>query len=266
MINYELRRRQKEEVARRAETPDHMYRICRALGCGKPATAGTDQGLNQRWCRSHADHYQRHGDPFSGSYPAKVLNPCRRAAYEWLTAHPEEFWVKRALEGIRGQYRGAGPHVEAFRLMGLKPRERARAAWARLRQAKIDPRLPVAAWLGVEIAIEEDMQSCTKREYKRVQAAKVVHRMASGSHKRWVQEVPDPRCPQFQTTERVTELHVYPKSRGRVLRYIGESLEECCELLSVYHVEEIMAFKQELAAVGKLGSRAHPFGAGTRTR
>jgi hypothetical protein len=59
--------------------------------------------------------------------------------------------------------------------------------------------------------------------------------------------------------ERVTELHVYPKSPGRVLRYIAASLEECCELLSQYHLEEILAYKQELAAAGKLNGRAHPF-------
>ncbi len=53
--------------------------------------------------------------------------------------------------------------------------------------------------------------------------------MANGGHKRWVHKVPDPRCSQFQTIERVTELRVLPEKSGRVLRHIGESLEECCE-------------------------------------
>ena len=37
---------------------------------------------------------------------------------------------------MEGLYGRAGPFVEVFRLRGLTPQERARAAWARLREAK----------------------------------------------------------------------------------------------------------------------------------
>ena len=80
------------------------------------------------------------------------------------------------------------PHVEAFRLRGLPPQDRARAAWARLRKAGVDPRRPVAAWLAIEMLVRDDLQADQRNEFKRVQAAKLVHRMASGSHRRWGEE------------------------------------------------------------------------------
>lgn len=140
---------------------------------------------------------------------------------------------------------------------GMKADERAKVAWARLRKAQIDPRLPLAAWLAVEMAIREDPQSVTKAEYRRVQAAKIVHRLASGTHKRWVRERQHPSDP-FIKQAVVDEMHVYPKSRGRVLRHIGEDLEKAAELLAQAHLNAILAFKKEQEAAGKLAQRPHP--------
>ena len=44
--------------------------------------------------------------------------------------------------------------------------------------------------------------------------------MASGTHKKWPGE-----------DGRTTELHVYPRSRGTVLRHIGSDLETATELV-----------------------------------
>ena len=175
--------------------------------------------MDTRFCRSHADHYARHGSPYRTSYTASELAPYRRAAVDWIAAHREDPWVANAVDRVASLYRAAGPHVEAFRLRGLSPQERAQAAWARLRKAKIDPSAVVAAWLAVEMIIAADPQAERKVEFKRVQAAKLVHKMASGTHKSWG-EGPTKK-----------ELHVYPRSRGRVLRHIGEALERACEFL-----------------------------------
>ncbi len=131
---------------------------------------------------------------------------------------------------------------EAFRLRGKTPGERASVAWARLRKHVTDPRLPVAAWLVVEMILRDDPQSVSGREYKRIQAAKVVHRMASGTHKRWTWEVPDPAWSGLRTRPIVEEMHAYPKSRGHVLRHIGEDLERAVELLVEHHLEDVRAF------------------------
>lgn len=214
----------------RAERSDSMYRYCQIIGCSHPARAGSDDGLDRRYCRSHYDHIQRHGDPLKGSYTAAQLAPHRHEALRWLKENAEDRSVREATEGVSRLYREAGPFVEAFRLRGMTPRERAWAAWARLRKADVDPIKPIEAWLAVELTIAADPQPVTKQEFKRVQAAKLVHRMASGSHKRWERTASHPSDP-FRQITHVQELHVYPRSRGRVLRHIGEDLENAVEML-----------------------------------
>ncbi|TPK99069.1 hypothetical protein FJ567_17340 [Mesorhizobium sp. B2-4-16] len=197
-----------------------MFSRCRVIGCYRPARAGTEDGLDTSFCRQHSDHYSRHGSPYKRSYTAKELAPYRKAAIAWLEANAEDLWVRNAVDRVETLYRAAGPHIEAFRLRGLPPEARAKAAWARLRKANIDPRRVVAAWLAVEMIISDDPQAETKSEYKRVQAAKLVHKMASGTHRQWES---GPGGAQ--------QLHVYPRSRGRVLRHLGAEIEEALELL-----------------------------------
>jgi hypothetical protein len=241
----------KREVALRAKAAGMGRRRCGAVGCTTLTRAGAGAGLNNRYCKAHEEHQQRHGSPFRGSYSAAELNPYRRAAFEWLTANADGFFVKRAIAGVHGLYLNAGQRVEAFRMRGLAPRDRAKATWARLREAQIDARVVLAAWLAVELIISDDPQPVLTAEYKRVQAAKVVHRIVSGSHKRWEIEKADGRVA-------VTELHKYPASRGRVLRHIGEALESVAELVVDKHLAEIAAFKSEREAAGKSARRAYP--------
>lgn len=201
-----------------------MFSRCRVIGCSRPARAGTQDGLDTRFCRSHADHYSRHGSPYKRSYTAQELAPHLRAAKAWLEANRDDKWVHHAIDRVNTLYAAAGPHREAFRLRGLSPEERARAAWARLRKAGIDPAAVIAAWLTIELAIAADPQGETKSEFRQVQAAKLVHKMASGTHKRWEAGAGG-----------VREMHVYPRSRGRVLRHIGSQLQSAAELIRAHH-------------------------------
>ncbi|MBI5524465.1 MAG: hypothetical protein HY910_17710 [Desulfarculus sp.] len=254
------------EIRARAAHPNHMYAYCRVIGCGRPARAGTSTGLDTRYCRVHADHLSRHGSAYKGSYLAKVINPYRRAALDWLLVHGDLFWVKDAVGKVEGLYHGGGPHIEAFRLPGLKPRERGKAQWARLRHHEVDPRLVVAVWLAVEMVIGDDLQPVSTSQYKRVQAAKVVHRMASGTHKSWEQERPHPAHPGLPPIVHIQKLSWYPKSRGRVLRYIGEDLERAAELLVDHHLEEVREYKRERDSQGKPATRPYPKGIRARGR
>ena len=89
----------------------------------------------------------------------------------WLKAHEDDPWVKNAILRVETLYNAAGPHVEAFRLRGLSAEERARAAWARLRKGKVDPRRVVEASLTVALTVQADLQPDSKSEYRRVQVA-----------------------------------------------------------------------------------------------
>jgi hypothetical protein len=61
----------------------------------------------------------------------------------WLEANQSDTYVANAVDRVATILRMAGLHVEAFRLRGLSPQERAKVAWARLRRADIDPRRAV---------------------------------------------------------------------------------------------------------------------------
>lgn len=222
----------KDKLLKRVTNPNHMYSYCRIVGCANAASAGTSKGLNRLYCRKHEDHYERHGSYTKRSYTSSQINPYRIAALKWLSQNPHDPTVQNAIKAMESTYKSAGRHIEAFRLNGLTPQERAKAAWARLREAAVDPRKPLAAWLAVEMMFLDDPQTEHKQEYKWVQAAKIVHRMASGSHKRWELVGADGKL-------RVEVLHKYPRSRGRVLIHMGKRLERMAELIVSYHLPEI---------------------------
>ena len=232
-MDWQKKKSRKQDVAARAARAETMWSRCRIIGCGKPTTAGERKGLNRMYCRSHEDHFERHGSYTKPSYTAAQLAPYRKAARSWLRAHRNDLEVQLAIRAVEGLYRRAGPFVEAFRLAGLSPQDRARAAWARLREAEVDPRRPLEAWLAIELIIEADPQAERKVEFKRVQAAKLIHRMASGSHRKWERQRPDGRVV-------VQELHKYPHSRGHVLRHLGTQVEGAAALLVTSCTSELV--------------------------
>lgn len=231
MIDWDKRRQRTAHVMARAAKPNTEHTRCLVFGCPNPTKAAAGKGLDTRYCRKHADHYERHGSPHKPSYTAQQLKPHRKAAMKWLLGNWDDPYVRNAVQRVLGLYKRAGPYVAANSLRGKTPRERAWVAWARLRKHEVDPLKPLAAWLAVEMAIRADMDPVRTAEFKRVQAAKLVHRMASGTHRRWEQEFKHHTDP-FLKIRHVEELHVYPQSRGRVLRYIGEDLEGAAEFLA----------------------------------
>lgn len=115
---------------------------------------------------------------------------------------------------------------------------RAKNAFARLREAGVTSTRLAAIYLGVAALIEDDFGSHRVREFKIVQAAKAAHRLASGTHRRWRYEDASGRA-------RTTELHVYPKSSGLVLRRMGAILEAACERIEADAVNAIIATKTQ---------------------
>ncbi len=203
----------------RATAVDPDAGRCKVYGCDELSRSAAGEGLDRRFCKAHADFYQRHGNPYRRSYSAGQLGPHRLAAIKWVKANADDIYVANAIQKVRGLYDSAGSLQEAYSLTGKDPAARANIAWARLRRASVSPQAVVAAWLAIELMCASDPQPVTGSEFKRVQAAKLVHRMASGTHKRW--DRPDG----------ILEMHVYPSSRGRVLRHIGAALEEAMGLI-----------------------------------
>ena len=218
------RRTRSDKVQTRLQDVEAVHIRCVVLGCNSPTRAAVGEGFDQRLCRRHSEHLATHGSAFRKTYSAKELAPGRAKAKAWLRANIETEACRIARERVRILYRSAGPLEPAYRLKGMSPKERSRKAWARLREALIAPERILEAWLAVSATIATDGEADTRPEFRRVQAAKIVHRLASGTHKVW-------RTPVSGGREVLEKLDVYPRSRGRVLRHLGEDIERACETL-----------------------------------
>lgn len=197
--------------------------------------AGT--GLAAFHCRRHVEHRARHGSHWHGTYSATELKPYLTAAasYVRLWAQSDQF-IKAALSAITSLLEEAGPTEIATRLKGMSAARRARIALARLRVAGIKPERFVAIVLAITALIEEDPGSHRTKEFRTVQIAKSLHRLASGTHKRWP-------FVDHQGRQRQTELHAFPRSSGPVLRLIGRAVEQPCEWVVEKHLSAVLALK-----------------------
>lgn len=209
--------KRKEDLQVRIANPTHPYPRCAVLDCPKPTLAYERKGLNRNYCRQHAEHYRRHGSYSKPGYTAGELNPYRKAALSWLAAHSDAPAVRDATQRVEALYWRAGRPVEAFRAAGRPPHERAKSVWAHLRERGVAPSHLLAAWLAVELRHRADPRPERRIEYRRVQAAKILHRLAGGAHKRWERLRSD-------GSVEVETIHRYPASRGQVLRSLGRIL------------------------------------------
>lgn len=189
--------------------------------CENRPTAGSGKGLNRLYCRKHIEHYRRHGSYVKKSYGAGELRPYRAAAERWLREHAADPTVTTALGRIRELLSASGNPVEAFRLAGRSPTERARNVLALLAKRGVDPAEIAAAFLAVRMRLRDDPQPDRHAEYRNVQAAKLLHRMAGGTHRRWERK-------RANGSVEVTELHRHPVSRGLVLRALGKQVADAC--------------------------------------
>lgn len=224
MVSPRLMQKRRSDIKARISNSPDAFPYCAVLDCGRPTMAKERAGLNRYYCRSHVEHFRRHGSYSKPSYRAVVLAPYRSRALSWLQANADHPHVREALERVRTLYWRGGQPEEAFRLAGKAPEQRALNCWARLRKHEVDPLHALAAWLGVMLCHLADLQPERKIEYRWVQAAKILHRMSGGSHKRWEHVDEDGRAS-------ITELHRYPTSRGRMLRYVGEQLAHAAKPL-----------------------------------
>jgi hypothetical protein len=110
-------------------------------------------------------------------------------------------------------------------------------ALARLRAADVKPERLLAITVAVHALIEEAPAVCHRiKDWRIVAIAKAAHRLASGYHRTW--ETQD-----VQGRPRRIELHAYPRSSGRVLRHLGEMIEEHCGLVIEHFLTDIVAIK-----------------------
>lgn len=213
-------------LRKRIAGPQDAYERCRVYPCTNSTTADRGEGLNRLYCRTHIEFYRRHGSYVKRSYSAAELKPYRVEAIAWLRGHDEDQNICLAVAGVRRLYSDGGALVEAFRLSGKTPVERAMASWAKLRTRGVDPLEVIAAWLAINRRLSNDPQPDRHEEYQHVQVGKLIHRMAGGTHKRW-ERVGVNGCIE------IMKLDKHPVSRGRVLRIVGRDVTNVCSALPV---------------------------------
>ena len=109
----------------------------------------------------------------------------------------------------------------------------------------------VAAALAVEMRHADDAQPASKAEYRQVQVAKLIHRMAGGTRKRWERQTVEATPFGLRTVTAVEKLVAHPRSRGRVLRHLGEAVMGAVELLVEHRLADLQAFKRGRDAAGR---------------
>ncbi|MGE0148949.1 MAG: hypothetical protein AB7R87_16380 [Parvibaculaceae bacterium] len=152
-----------------------------------------------------------------------------------MKTNADDRWLVNALQRIEGKMRGAGRAIEVRNLRGQPAAEKARSIWARLRDREVAPTEILQSILAVAMYHEADRQP-GKKEYRQVQIAKVLSRMAGGTVKRWPTHYTDPRLPK----EKV--LRWFPASEGLVLRELGEQAEGLAEFFIPERIEELLQF------------------------
>ncbi|TLX11804.1 hypothetical protein FFR93_19935 [Rhizobium sp. MHM7A] len=208
-------------------------------GCRRHAERSVGQGLSHFHCRYHVQHKSRHGSHWHPTYKAAELLPYVKSAERWVKEHRQDPTYRTAYWQLEYLLAGAGRPDSATNLRGQSAEQRARIAFARLRAANIPAQRIITIYLGVAALIEDDWKSHNVREFRIVQAAKAVHRLASGTHRKW--DAWDPRT----GGTRLVELHAYPRSSGHVLRKIGAELEKACNELARAVVPEVIAIRTQ---------------------
>lgn len=194
-------------------------------------------GLAAFHCRFHVEHKARHGSHWHGTYSATELKPYIAVTTSFVRLRAEsDRIIRAAINALARLLEEAGPTEIATRLKGMSAARRARIALARLRVAGIEPERMLATVLAVTALIEEDRGSHRTKEFRIVQIAKALHRLASGYHRVW--EIQD-----ANGRTRRTELHAFPRSSGPVLRLIGRAIEGPCEWVVEKYLASIMALK-----------------------
>jgi len=210
--------------------------MCAIPGCTRPTALASGKGRAAHHCRYHVQHKARHGSHWHGTYLAADLKPYISAAADWLRAHHQDPLVAATWSELQHVLASAGRIDPATNLRGQPAKYRARVAFARLREAGVSADRLMAIYIGVSALIEDDYGSHRTEEFRLVQAAKAVHRLASGTHRRWQMWNP-------LGASVPVELHAYPRSSGIVLRQIGRQLAKACHEMAVSALAEVIEAK-----------------------
>ena len=185
--------------------------LCSLPGCQRPTQQSAGNGHSRRYCKHHVEFHRRHGSYWFKSLSARDLEPFRLVARRWLRVHQADRRVLQSLASIKALLAESGRSESAYSLRDKDAVSKARIALARLRDANVATTTILERLIAVTACCEAKGIDERQREYRHVQLAKSVHRLASGTHK---------------TTSGFPIPSKYPRSEGLVLRHLGQWLDD----------------------------------------
>ncbi|MEO5759508.1 MAG: hypothetical protein ABIQ51_21935 [Mesorhizobium sp.] len=228
------RHRMKLDIERRAAAPSNERpRKCSAIGCQRFTQRSNGKGLSEVKCKQHVEFRRRHGSTWMKSYSAARLAPYRKAAHRWLRDHGEDPHVVRVIAALDALIADSGRAETANRARWKTPDGKARIALARLREAGKRGEQLLAITLTVKATISVTGPRGDP-EFMQVQIAKMVHRLASGTHIKsaiW------------------GDTSKYPRPEGRVMRILGHRVEDIAGIVAGGEtIDEVIAIANGAAA------------------
>lgn len=216
-----MRHEQTHDIQRRSSAPIEpgLPERCAAWGfresgaawrCDRPTQRASGTGLSATHCKYHVEFHRRHGSYSRRSYLKSQLEPFRRAATKWLSARRDDRNVARVLKHLQHLIDNSGRRHSAYDVRWLEPDQRANAALANLREeGKTGEQLLIIV-LTIHTAVSE-LGPRGDREFRYVQIAKLIHRLASGTHR-------------TRSGHRMRSK--YPRPEGAFMRTLGRRVED----------------------------------------
>lgn len=207
--------------------------LCSLPGCGQPVAELKGQALG-RLCRPHLERLRRHGCAWLGTYKASDLNAYRRAAWDWLSENKGSLGVRLTIGVVEG-LAARGSQQPIRQLVRQNAESKSAAIWGRFAELDTDPKIIAAAILAVWLRVADDHSAGhapSGAEYRDVQTAKLLLRLAGGSVRRW---------PPRREGGQPIVLKSFVSSEGRVLRVLGRSAAEVAQSLSAGEWEALRA-------------------------
>lgn len=223
------RSRRLADIAERSYTPAaEPPRRCSIMGCQRLTQRSAGNGLSDAHCKRHVEFRRRHGSVWRRSYTTDEIAPYREAARRWLKRHREDARVAGVLSTLEGRMEAAGRPKTANEVRWEQPKEKARIALARVRQGGHGAEDLLISTLAVKAA-QAAIGPRADREFRDVQIAKLIHRMASGTH-RTPSGFPLLGGPR------------YPRAEGAFMRILGNQVEDIAGIVAdAEAVEEVLA-------------------------
>lgn len=207
-----MRKEQTRDIQRRSSAPIEpgVSGRCNVLGCSRSTQRASGTGLSETHCKYHVEFHRRHGSYWRRSYLKAQLEPFRQAATKWLSARQDHPNVVRVVKYLQHLIDNSGRRYSAYDVRWLDPDQRTNAVLANLREeGKTGEQLLIIV-LTIHTAVSE-LGPRGDREFRAVQIAKLIHRLASGTHK---------------TKSGFPIPSKYPRPEGVFMRTLGRRVED----------------------------------------